>query len=88
LIPTYEKHHDDVIICFDDDKNYPVDCLRQLLEAYDRHPNCIIAQEINPSIVDSNSRLIYLNAIDVKLEQEAFGKYLSNACLFSPNCFS
>ena len=29
-----------------------------------------------------------MNSIDVKLEQEEFGKYLSNACLFPPNCFS
>ena len=88
LIPTYINFHDDIIICFDDDKNYPIDCLKQLLNAYEKHNKCIIAQEINPAIIDNNGNFIYLNSIDIKLEQEEFGKYLSNACLFPPNCFS
>ena len=37
LIPTYTEHHDDFIICFDDDKNYPHECLEQLIDASYKH---------------------------------------------------
>ena len=87
LVWVYKDNPDSVIVCFDDDKIYPLECLSQLCKAWLENPDCIIAQEINPSIV-RNGRIEYLNAIDVKLRQKEFGKYLSNACLFPPNCFS
>lgn len=88
LVWTYKDGPDAVIVCFDDDKAYPDECLEQLLEAWRRDPDCIIAQEVNPAAVVSEGRIEYLNAVDVKLGQKEFGKYLSNACLFPPRCFS
>ena len=87
LVWTYKDNPDAVIVCFDDDKVYPTECLAQLVDAWEKNPDCIIAQEINPSIV-YNGRLEYVNVMDVKLGQKEFGKYLSNACLFPPRCFS
>lgn len=86
LLPVYRLHHNDVIVCFDDDKMYPSDCLKQLCDKWIDNQDCIIAQEINPAIYDGN-QIFYVNQIDVKLGQREFGKYLSNACLFCPNCF-
>ena len=87
LVWTYREYGaDSAIVCFDDDKDYPAECLRQLCEAWRRDRDCIIAQEVNPAVV-RNGALQYLNAVDVKLGQREFGKYLSNACLFPPGCF-
>lgn len=87
LVWTYKKHHDDVIVCFDDDKNYHFNILENLYNEWLKHKDCIIAYEINPAVY-INDKLIYLNTVDLKLHQKEYGKYLSNACLFCPNCFS
>lgn len=87
LIWTYKEHHDDVIICFDDDKNYPLTAIERLLEEWNRHPDCIVAEEVNPYTVDGDG-VKYIDDVDIKLKQRDFGKYLSNNCLFPPNCFS
>lgn len=87
LLPTYKIHHDDVIVCFDDDKNYPLDCLENLYNEWIENKDCIICYEINPAIIE-NGKLKYLNAVDVKLKQKEYGKYLSNGCLFCPNCLT
>ena len=36
----------------------------------------------------SGDEIGYVNGMDVKLMQREWGKYLSNACLFPPNCFT
>jgi Glycosyltransferases, probably involved in cell wall biogenesis len=90
LLWVMKDHPDDAIICFDDDKNYPRDTIRQNYEMWKKFPECIIAQEINPVVRlerDGNIRIEYRNIADVKFNQLEFGKYLSNGCLFPPHCF-
>ena len=88
LIWTYKDNPDSVIVCFDDDKDYPVECLEQLCSVWKKNQDCIIAQEINPAVFFKQDFIGYLNGMDIKLMQKEWGKYLSNACLFPPNCFS
>lgn len=87
LIWTYNEHHDDVIICFDDDKNYPLTSMERLYDEWLKHPDCIVAEEVNPYTMDKNG-IMYIDDVDIKLKQRDFAKYLSNNCLFPPNCFS
>ena len=87
LIWTYKEHHDDVIICFDDDKNYPLTAMERLYLEWRKHPECIVAEEVNPYTMDVNG-VRYIDDVDIKLKQRDFAKYLSNNCLFPPNCFS
>ena len=87
LIWTYKEHHNDVIICFDDDKNYPLTSMERLYVEWMRHPDCIVAEEVNPYTMDSTG-IKYIDDVDIKLKQRDFAKYLSNNCLFPPNCFS
>ena len=87
LIWTYKEHHDDLIFCFDDDKNYPLTSMERLYDEWRRHPDCIVAEEVNPYTIDS-SGVKYIDDVDIKLKQRDFAKYLSNNCLFPPNCFS
>lgn len=89
LLPTLEKHPNDVIITVDDDIYYPQDCLQMLLdEAEKTNFKYIIAHEVNPIIVDDeNHRVRYVNTWDLKMRQVEFGKYLTNCCLFPPHVF-
>lgn len=87
LIWTYKEHHDDVIFCFDDDKNYPLTAMERLYAEWLKHPNCIVAEEVNPYTIDSMG-VKYIDDVDIKMKQRDFAKYLSNNCLFPPNCFS
>ena len=87
LVWTYKEHHDDIIFCFDDDKNYPLTAMERLYEEWERHPDCIVAEEVNPYTIDSDG-VKYIDDVDIKLKQRDFAKYLSNNCLFPPNCFS
>lgn len=89
LLPTLEKHPNDVIITVDDDIYYPQDCLKMLLnEARKTEFKCIIAHEVNPIVVDDKDHSVrYVNTWDLKMRQREFGKYLTNCCLFPPHVF-
>jgi len=87
LLPTLKKYPDAVIITVDDDICYGKDCLKYLAEEYEKNPDCVIAHEINPIIVKDGKFESFVNALDLKLGQKEFGKYLSNCCLFPPHIF-
>jgi len=88
LIPVYNKYgNEHNIICFDDDKFYPMECLTQILEEHERNSDCIVSQEINPIFISGDTTIGYINNLDIKLKQKEYGKYLSNACLFPKKCF-
>jgi hypothetical protein len=84
LLPTIKKYPNDVIVTMDDDLSYDEDCVKELVEMYEKNPDCIIAQEINPAIY-RNGELRYYNTLDIKLMQKEFGKYLTHSCLFPPH---
>ena len=86
LLPTLKKYPNDIIITVDDDVAYPKDCIMQLVIEHVKHPDCIIAHEINPIMVN-DGYVTYFNSYDVKLKQIEWGKYLSNCALFPPHTF-
>ena len=86
LLPTLKKYPHDIIITLDDDVYYPKDSVRYLVEEHMKHPQCVIAHEINPILV-SEDYVTYLNGYDTKLMQVEWGKYLSNCALFPPYTF-
>lgn len=86
LLPTIKKYPDEVIVTMDDDLSYDEDCVKELVEMYEKHPDCIISHEINP-VICRNGKLEYLNAMDIKLMQKEYGKYFSHSCLFPPHVF-
>ena len=86
LLPTLKKYPHDVIITCDDDVFYPMDTIKCLMEEHYKHPQCIIAHEVNPITINNNF-ISYVNGYDVKLMQVEWGKYLSNCCLFPPYSF-
>lgn len=86
LLPTIQKYPNDVIVTMDDDLSYDDQCVKELVEMYEKNPECIIAQEINPAIY-RNGYLFYVNTIDIKLMQKEYGKYLTHSCLFPPHVF-
>ena len=86
LLPTIKKYPNDVIITMDDDLSYDKDCVKELVEMYERFSDCIIAHEINP-VVCKDGKLIYIDDMDIKLKQKEYGKYLSHSCLFPPHTF-
>lgn len=67
LVWVYKEHPDDIIVCFDDDKNYPPETLEQVYEMWKKHPECIVAQEINPIVRTSSGDINYINSIDAML---------------------
>lgn len=88
LLPTLKKYPNDVIITIDDDIYYPNLCFQKLIDKWNENKNCIIAHEVNPIQLDTKNKVvIYYNEMDVKLEEKAYGKYLSNCTLFPPQCF-
>jgi hypothetical protein len=88
LLPTLKLFPEDIIITLDDDIFYPIDSIKTLVEQYEKTPDCIIAHEINPIIINNvEPRVNYINGYDIKLKQKEFGKYLSNCCLFPPHVF-
>ena len=86
LLPTLKKYPHDVIITLDDDVAYPIDTIKCLVEEHAKHPECIIAHEVNPLDIRGNF-VSYVNGYDVKLMQVELGKYLSNCALFPPYSF-
>lgn len=86
LLPTIQKYPDDVIVTMDDDLSYDENCVKELVEMYEKNPDCIIAQEINPATY-RNGELRYHNTLDIKLMQKEFGKYLTHSCLFPAHSF-
>ena len=86
LLPTLKKYPHDIVITLDDDVFYPKDTIKCLLEEHMKHPQCIIAHEVNPITINNNF-ISYVNGYDVKLMQVEWGKYLSNCCLFPPYSF-
>ena len=88
LLPTLQKYPNDIIITVDDDIYYPVDSIKYLVEESEKNPDCVIAHEVNPIIVENGKFKGYVNGIDVKLGHKEFGKYLSNCCLFPPHIFN
>lgn len=86
LLPVYLENPDRYILTIDDDARYPKGCFRQLFEVAEKEPDCIVCQEANP-LVRTEKGCVFLNSIDVMLRQKCWASYLSNACLFPPNCF-
>lgn len=86
LLPTLKKYPHDIIITLDDDVAYPRDTIKCLVEEHIKHPDCIIAHEVNP-IVLKDKYVTYVNGYDVKLMQVEWGKYLSNCALYPPYSF-
>lgn len=86
LLPTIQKYPDDIIVTMDDDLSYDENCVKELVEMYEKNPECIVAQEINPAVY-YNGELRYYNTLDVKLMQKEYGKYLTHSCLFPPHVF-
>lgn len=88
LLPTLKKYPNDIIITVDDDVYYPEHCFKYLIEQYNKTPDCIIAHEINPLLINKDFNYIdFINEYDIKLMQKEWGKYLSNCCLFPPHVF-
>lgn len=88
LLPTIKSHPEDVIITIDDDIYYPKHCFKYLVEQYEKTPNCVIAHEINPLLLDEGTGYIsFYNGRDIKLMQKEWGKYLSGCALFPPHIF-
>ena len=86
LLPSIKHFPDDVIITVDDDIYYPNECIGTLMKQYLITPDCIIAQETNPVIIE-NGKIKFVNRVDVKLMQKSWSKYLSGCCLFPPHVF-
>ena len=86
LLPTLKLYPDSVVITTDDDHYLPPKCFETLVKEYETHPNCIIAQECNPLVIE-DGKIKFLNSFDVMLKQVEFAKYLSNCCLFPPHTF-
>lgn len=86
LIPTLKLFPDDIIITMDDDIYYPSDCVGTLMRQHIKTPDCIIAQETNPLIIEGD-RIRNIYAVDIKLMQKSWARYLSNCCLFPPHVF-
>lgn len=86
LLPTLKLYPDDIVITVDDDIFYPKNCIMQLVMEHVKHPECVIAHEINP-IIMTDSYVTYLNSYDVMMKQVEWGKYLSNCALFPPHTF-
>ena len=84
---TYFEYPDAVIIVCDDDIKYENNYFEVLYKEWMNNKDCIICHEINPIIINDFGYILIQNNIDVKLKQKEFGKYLSNCCLFPPNCF-
>lgn len=87
LLWTYMEHKDSTILCFDDGKDYPLDCIEELLDAHHKSLDCIVAEESNPVRIDIDGHAFYENSLELPFGQKCFSKYLSNACLFPPRCF-
>lgn len=87
LLPTLKKYPHDIIITLDDDVYYPKDTIKYLVEEHYKHPECIIAHEVNPIKINDDGSITYINGYDVKLLQVEWGKYLSNCALFPPYSF-
>ena len=88
LIWTYMDHKDDIIIAFDDDKDYPLNCIEELIKAYiEKGGGLIVCEESNPTILRDDDFIEYRNDVEITVGQLTFSKYLSNACLFPPHCF-
>ncbi len=86
LLPTIRKYPNDAIVTMDDDISYDENCVKDLVEMYERHSDCIVAQELNP-VVYEDGMLKYKEDMDIKLLQKEYGKYLSHSCLFPPHVF-
>jgi len=86
LLPVYLEDPDRYILTIDDDARYPADAFLQLFEQAAATPDCIVCQEANP-LVRTERGCVFLNSVDVMLRQKCWASYLSNACLFPPNCF-
>lgn len=86
LLPTIKKYPEAIVITMDDDLSYGPDCVKELVDEYLLHTDCIIAHEINP-VTYEDGELRYVNTLDVMLKQKEFGKYLSHSCLFPPHVF-
>ena len=87
LLPTLKKYPHDIIITLDDDVAYPQDTIMYLIQEHMKHPDCIIAHEVNPITIAQNGFISYVNGYDVKLMQIEWGKYLSNCALYPPYSF-
>ena len=83
LLVTYKKYPGAIIITCDDDMYYPTTAFQEMYEVWQGNKDCIVAQEINPALIDFMT-VKYLNSFDVMLRQKEFGKYLSVCCLFPP----
>lgn len=86
LLPALKLYSDDIIITIDDDIYYPKDSIKELVEQYEKTPDCIIAHEVQPILINDN-KISYLNGLDVKLKQVEWGKYMSNCALYPPHSF-
>lgn len=88
FIHAYKEYKDHTIITVDDDICYPKHMISTLFDTHIRHPNTIIAHELNPIDIDcSSGKIINRMAADIKLRQKCFNKYLTGCCLFPPNIF-
>ena len=89
FIHAYKEYKDHTIITVDDDICYPKHMISTLFDTHIRHPNTIIAHELNPIDIDrSSGKIINRMAADIKLRQKCFNKYLTGCCLFPPNIFN
>lgn len=88
LLPVLPEYPDDVIITIDDDIYYPKDCFKYLVEQYEKTPDCIIAHETNPILINKEKNYVdFIIGFDIKLLQKSWPKYLSGCALFPPHVF-
>lgn len=87
IIYTYREYPDDIIITCDDDIFYDDYLFSALLDMHTKHPECIIAHEINPVIIENDGKIRTPICVEPKLLQVEFGKYMTGCCLFPPHIF-
>lgn len=86
LLPTVKDYPDAVIITVDDDIYYKEKTIETLVKEYETNQDCIIAQEVNPIVIE-DEKWKFLMSYDVMMKQKEWGKYLSNCALYPPHTF-
>lgn len=89
FIHAAKEYPDADIITCDDDIRYPKWMFEELYREHEKHPDHIIAHELNPVGIDrSGHRIVNKMAADIKLKQSCFNKYLTGCCFFPKGIFS
>ena len=92
--PVKNQEDNEVVITFDDDIIYPIDCIKRLIKVHKKHPNCLVCERGQTICYDKNGEIVAnpggwktLSSMGVKKPTYSMNPSPGGGCLIPKGAF-